>query len=185
MKDSGVGSVGGSARRWKRSKRSSGRLQCSATSPRPIDDPSYFDDDGEYAWITFQMSLRLACIWMPQNNGCVGSWQFSETKMQPGSLFLSIAGTVGKPCIANIKCCIHDGFVSFFLAGKATRDSCSTCSHLASHTKAQENGHAAQSQHRHGRINLMNWHSRCRRTKADCGLFGHNSSKTRFDDYGG
>ena len=28
-------------------------------------------------------------------------------------MFLSIAGTVGKPCITNMKCCIHDGFVYF------------------------------------------------------------------------
>lgn len=36
-----------------------------------------------------------------------------SVKLQPGSLFLSIAGTVGKPCITRIKCCIHDGFVYF------------------------------------------------------------------------
>ena len=28
-------------------------------------------------------------------------------------LFLSIAGSVGKPIITRIKCCIHDGFVYF------------------------------------------------------------------------
>jgi type I restriction enzyme, S subunit len=33
--------------------------------------------------------------------------------LEPGSLFLSIAATVGKPIITNIKCCIHDGFVYF------------------------------------------------------------------------
>ena len=31
----------------------------------------------------------------------------------PGSLFLSIAGSVGKPIITKIRCCIHDGFVYF------------------------------------------------------------------------
>lgn len=36
-----------------------------------------------------------------------------SVKLQPGALFLSIAGTVGKPCITKIKCCIHDGFVYF------------------------------------------------------------------------
>lgn len=36
-----------------------------------------------------------------------------SVKMEPGSLFLSIAGSVGKPCITKIKCCIHDGFVFF------------------------------------------------------------------------
>jgi type I restriction enzyme S subunit len=34
-------------------------------------------------------------------------------KLEPGALFVSIAGTVGKPCIAGIQCCIHDGFVYF------------------------------------------------------------------------
>ena len=33
--------------------------------------------------------------------------------LEPGELFLSIAATVGKPIIARIKCCIHDGFVYF------------------------------------------------------------------------
>ena len=33
--------------------------------------------------------------------------------LNPGSLFLSIAGSVGKPIITMIKCCIHDGFVYF------------------------------------------------------------------------
>ena len=33
--------------------------------------------------------------------------------MSPGDLFLSIAGTVGKPVITKIECCIHDGFVWF------------------------------------------------------------------------
>ena len=33
--------------------------------------------------------------------------------IEPGNIFVSIAATVGKPIIANIKCCIHDGFVYF------------------------------------------------------------------------
>lgn len=33
--------------------------------------------------------------------------------IEPGNIFISIAATVGKPIITNIKCCIHDGFVYF------------------------------------------------------------------------
>ena len=33
--------------------------------------------------------------------------------MEYGDLFLSIAGSVGKPIITKVKCCIHDGFVWF------------------------------------------------------------------------
>jgi type I restriction enzyme S subunit len=36
-----------------------------------------------------------------------------SVKLAPGSLILSIAGSVGKSCISKIRCCIHDGFVYF------------------------------------------------------------------------
>jgi len=36
-----------------------------------------------------------------------------STKIYPNQLFLSIAGSVGKPIISKVKCCIHDGFVWF------------------------------------------------------------------------
>lgn len=82
-------------------------------SPRPIDDPKYFDEDGQYGWV------RIADV--SASDGLLTSTEqrLSElgdslsVKQEPGDLFLSIAGTVGKPCIAGIKCCIHDGFVWF------------------------------------------------------------------------
>ncbi|WP_218153718.1 restriction endonuclease subunit S [Variovorax sp. OK605] len=82
-------------------------------SPRPIDDPKYFDDDGEFSWV------RIADV--SASNGILSTTtqRMSElgaslsVKIQPGDLFVSIAGTVGKPCITTIKACIHDGFVYF------------------------------------------------------------------------
>ena len=82
-------------------------------SPRPIDDSKYFDDRGEYAWV------RIADV--SQSNGRLSetTQRLSElgaslsVKLLPGDLFVSIAGTVGKPCISMIKACIHDGFVYF------------------------------------------------------------------------
>ncbi len=82
-------------------------------SPRPIDDPKYFDDCGEYSWV------RIADV--SASNGTLSetTQRMSElganlsVKIAPGELFVSIAGTVGKPCIATIKACIHDGFVYF------------------------------------------------------------------------
>ncbi len=82
-------------------------------SPRPIDDPKYFDDEGEYAWV------RIADV--SSSNGVLreSTQQLSalgsslSVKLEPGHLFVSIAGTVGKPCITGIKACIHDGFVYF------------------------------------------------------------------------
>jgi|JI6StandDraft_1071083.scaffolds.fasta_scaffold16236_3 type I restriction enzyme S subunit len=82
-------------------------------SPRPIDDAKYFDDEGEFAWV------RIADV-----SACDGilnetTQRLSElgsslsVKIAPGELFVSIAGTVGKPCVSAIKACIHDGFVYF------------------------------------------------------------------------
>lgn len=41
--------------------------------------------------------------------------------LEPGEIFLSIAGSVGKPIITAIKCCIHDGFV-YFIGLKQNRE---------------------------------------------------------------
>jgi type I restriction enzyme S subunit len=82
-------------------------------SPRPIDDPKYFDEEGEFAWV------RIADV-----SACDGvlketTQRLSElgsslsVEIAPGELFVSIAGTVGKPCLSAIKACIHDGFVYF------------------------------------------------------------------------
>jgi type I restriction enzyme, S subunit len=82
-------------------------------SPRPIDDEKYFDDEGEYAW-TRIADVTASDVYLesaPQKLSSLGS--SLSVKLNPGALFLSIAGTVGKPCITAIKACIHDGFVYF------------------------------------------------------------------------
>jgi type I restriction enzyme S subunit len=82
-------------------------------SPRPIDDPAYFDDEGEYAWVRIA-DVTASNVYLEETTQRLSDIGSSlSVKMQPGSLFLSIAGTVGMPCITNIKCCIHDGFVYF------------------------------------------------------------------------
>lgn len=82
-------------------------------SPRPIDDPKYFDDDGEYAWVRIA-DVSRAGMYLNETSQIMSELGASlSIKQYPGDLFVSIAGTVGKPCISNIKCCIHDGFVYF------------------------------------------------------------------------
>ncbi len=82
-------------------------------SPRPIDDPKYFDENGEFGWV------RIADVTASERYLERTTQKLSElgaslsVKRYPGDLFLSIAGTVGKPVISKIKCCIHDGFVWF------------------------------------------------------------------------
>lgn len=113
MKDSGVAWLGQMPAGWeiKQIKRVSPVLR--GASPRPIDDPVYFDDNGEFAWV------RIADVTSSETFLEKTTQRLSElganlsVKLESDSLFLSIAGSVGKPCITKIKCCIHDGFVYF------------------------------------------------------------------------
>ncbi|MBS8271070.1 restriction endonuclease subunit S [Halomonas litopenaei] len=92
------------------------------SSPRPIDDPVYFDESGEYGWV------RIADVTASYDGYLKKTTQRLSTlgaslsvKLEPNSLFLSIAGSVGKPCITKIKACIHDGFVYFPWLGDRQR----------------------------------------------------------------
>lgn len=82
-------------------------------SPRPIDDPIYFDENGEYGWVRIAdvSASNGKLLSTSQTLSALGS--SLSVKLEPGQLFISIAGTVGKPCITKIKACIHDGFVYF------------------------------------------------------------------------
>lgn len=90
-------------------------------SPRPIDDPVYFDDDGEYAWVRISDVTKSKGYleFTEQKLSVLGASK--SVKLDIGKLFLSIAGSVGKPCLTKIKACIHDGFVYFPMLPKETQ----------------------------------------------------------------
>ncbi|PIE20721.1 MAG: type I restriction endonuclease subunit S [Neptuniibacter caesariensis] len=113
MKDSGVAWLGEVPKHWEVLSIKRLTPVKRGASPRPIQDPKYFDDDGEYSWV------RIADV-TANDHYLVNTYQtLSElgrslsVPLEPGRLFLSIAGSVGKPMITKIKCCIHDGFVYF------------------------------------------------------------------------
>ncbi|MBK1634361.1 hypothetical protein CKO19_01245 [Rhodovulum adriaticum] len=82
-------------------------------SPRPIDDPIYFDDNGEYAWVRISDVTASDGLLTSTTQRLSTLGSSKSVKLDRGKLFLSIAGSVGKPCINDIKACIHDGFVYF------------------------------------------------------------------------
>lgn len=90
-------------------------------SPRPIDDPVYFNNDGEYAWIRISDVTKSKGYleFTEQKLSALGASK--SVKLDIGKLFLSIAGSVGKPCLTKIKACIHDGFVYFPRLSKETQ----------------------------------------------------------------
>ena len=113
MKDSGVEWLGEVPAHWevKAIKWLSPVLR--GASPRPIDDARYFDDDGEYAWVRIADASASNGLLTKTTQRLSDLGSSLSVKLKPGSLFVSIAGTVGKPCVTDIKACIHDGFVYF------------------------------------------------------------------------
>jgi len=82
-------------------------------SPRPIDDQKYFDDEGEYAWVRISDVSSSSGVLRETTQRLSDLGSSLSVKLSPNTLFVSIAGTVGKPCITEIHACIHDGFVYF------------------------------------------------------------------------
>jgi len=112
-KDSGIEWIGEIPEHWdvKRIKRLSTVKR--GASPRPIADQKYFDINGEWAWVRIA-DVSASERYLEKTTQTLSELGSSlSVKMMPNSIFLSIAGTVGKPIITKIKCCIHDGFVYF------------------------------------------------------------------------
>lgn len=113
MKDSGVEWIGEIPKHWTIKKIKHLTLVKRGSSPRPIDDLRYFDEDGRYSWVRIA-DVSASGKYLERTTEKLSELGSSlSTKMDPGDLFLSIAGTVGKPVITKIECCIHDGFVWF------------------------------------------------------------------------
>ncbi|WP_149938199.1 restriction endonuclease subunit S [Acinetobacter baumannii] len=113
MKDSGVAWLGEVPEHWDVIYIKHLTEVKRGASPRPIDDPKYFDDEGEYAW-TRIADVTKAGMYLTDTTQKLSKLGSSlSVRLEPNELFLSIAGTVGKPCITVFKACIHDGFVYF------------------------------------------------------------------------
>ncbi len=111
LKSSGVEWLGTVPKHWRVCKIKRLSPVKRGASPRPIDDLKYFDDDGEFSWV------RISDVTASQKYLTRTTEKLSElgssvsVKLNPDTFFVSIAGSVGKPIITKIKCCIHDGFV--------------------------------------------------------------------------
>ena len=115
IKDSGVEWLGGMPEHWRVSRCKYLCVVRRGASPRPIGDPAYFDDDGEYGWVRIS-DVTASGQYLEKTAECLSLLGTSRSvALDPGELIVSIAASVGKPVVTKIKCCIHDGFV--WLAG--------------------------------------------------------------------
>lgn len=113
MKDSGVEWLGEIPAHWNTQQIKWLSPVKRGASPRPIDDPIYFDASGDWAWVRIA-DVTASGGRLRQTTQLLSALGSSKSvKLQAQQLFISIAGSVGKPCITEIDVCIHDGFVYF------------------------------------------------------------------------
>ncbi|MEI7557214.1 restriction endonuclease subunit S, partial [Candidatus Chlorohelix sp.] len=120
-KDSGVEWLGEIPQHWDALKTKRLTLVKRGASPRPIDDPIYFDDEGDYSWVRISDVTASDKYLLTTEQKLSEIGKSKSVPLEPGELFLSIAASVGKPIITRIKCCIHDGFV-YFVGLKQNRE---------------------------------------------------------------
>ena len=80
-------------------------------SPRPIEDPSYFDDDGSHGWVRIEDATRSDVYLNSTRQRLSPLGKSKSVPVGPGVLLVSIAASVGNPIITAIECCYHDGWV--------------------------------------------------------------------------
>ncbi|MHC3838140.1 restriction endonuclease subunit S, partial [Streptococcus thermophilus] len=98
---------------WEERKLGSLTTVVRGSSPRPIQDPKWFDKESDIGW------LRIADV--TEQNGRIYHLEQHISKLGQEKtrvltephLLLSIAATVGKPVINYVKTGVHDGFLIF------------------------------------------------------------------------
>ncbi|MEN9946704.1 MAG: hypothetical protein RLZZ293_1090 [Pseudomonadota bacterium] len=82
-------------------------------SPRPIEDPKWFDENSPIGWV------RISDVTKSIKSLTATTQKLSKLGIQSsryvdeGNLIMSICATVGRPILTKLNVCIHDGFVVF------------------------------------------------------------------------
>jgi len=82
-------------------------------SPRPIDNPIWFDENSEIGWVRIS-DVTKSGIFLHETTQKLSLLGIKNSRLvSRNSLIMSICATVGRPIITAIDVCIHDGFVVF------------------------------------------------------------------------
>ncbi len=82
-------------------------------SPRPIDDPVWFDRESSIGWVRISDVTRSG-RYLLETTQFLSALGVRHSRYLPaGALIMSICATVGRPIETRIDVCIHDGFVVF------------------------------------------------------------------------
>uniref|UniRef100_B8HMT9 Restriction modification system DNA specificity domain protein n=1 Tax=Cyanothece sp. (strain PCC 7425 / ATCC 29141) TaxID=395961 RepID=B8HMT9_CYAP4 len=82
-------------------------------SPRPIDNPIWFNNNSSVGWVRISDVTRSG-MYLSETEQKLSPLGVQHSRpVDKNSLIMSICATVGRPIITEIDVCIHDGFVVF------------------------------------------------------------------------
>jgi type I restriction enzyme, S subunit len=82
-------------------------------SPRPIDDPRWFDENSKVGWVRIS-DVTSSTMYLTETTQKLSPDGVQKSRPVPtDTLIMSICATVGRPIITKVDVCIHDGFVVF------------------------------------------------------------------------
>ncbi len=82
-------------------------------SPRPIASSRWFSDSSNVGWVRIADLGRSNGLLLKTTTQRLSPDGIARSRfLQPGTLIMSIAATVGLPILTGIPACIHDGFVA-------------------------------------------------------------------------
>ena len=111
MKDYGIEWLGEIPEHWEVKKLKFVSKITRGAILRPVDEPSYFDDNGE--WTYLNISDATICD-KYLDYGKLRLSELGSTKsarVEPNNLIITASATIGKPFINKIPVCVHDGFI--------------------------------------------------------------------------
>lgn len=111
LKPSGVNWIGLIPEHWEIKKLKYVSTITRGAILRPVDEPSYFDVNGE--WTYLNISDATVCD-KYLSDGKLKLSELGSTKsarVEPNNLIITASATIGKPFINKIPVCIHDGFI--------------------------------------------------------------------------
>lgn len=82
-------------------------------SPRPIEDPKWFNENSLIGWVRISDVTKSIKILTETTQKLSELGVKSSRYVEEGNLIMSICATVGRPILTRLNVCIHDGFVVF------------------------------------------------------------------------
>ena len=112
-KDSGVEWLGDVPEHWELRRLKDISQITRGAILRPVDDPSYFDKNGEWYYLNISDVTKCDKFLYTAKLKLSELGSRKSARVLPNNIILTASATIGKPTINKVKVCVHDGFIPF------------------------------------------------------------------------